>query len=263
MGKNYKHLSCEERTMIQLGLAQGCTLRAIARSVQRTPSSISRELKRNGCNNPASVPRRRGRPAVAGGYRALLAQQRADALARTARCPSRLAPDGPLWGYVERLLRECHSPEQIAGILRRMHPDAPTLQVSHETIYTALYAMPRGELRTELIACLRLARKSCWPRAGRRSPRSHSQHGQHPYAPSGKRRARHPRPLGGRSDQGRPQRACHRHPGRADHPVRGLGKNGQCHRRRGSYRLQHRAQPHRRAAPAFLDLRSGVVDGAA
>ncbi len=165
MGTNYTHLSCEERTMIQLSLEQGCTLRAIARSVQRAPSSITRELKRNGWNNPGAEPTKRGRPRVAGGYRATLAQQRADALARNARCPSRLAQDGPLWSHVERLLRQRHSPEQIAGILRRMHPDEPTLQVSHETIYTALYAMPRGELRTELIACLRQARKSRRPRA--------------------------------------------------------------------------------------------------
>ena len=46
-----------------------------------------------------------------------------------------------------------------------MNPDQPRLQVSHETIYTALYAMPRGTLRTELIACLRQARKSRRPRA--------------------------------------------------------------------------------------------------
>lgn len=93
------------------------------------------------------------------------AQKGADALARTARRPSRLAQDGPVWAHVVRLLREHHSPEQIAGILRRMQPDAPTLQVSHETIYTALYAMSRGELRTELIACLRQARKSRMPGA--------------------------------------------------------------------------------------------------
>ena len=165
MGTHYKHLSCEERTMIQLSLEQGCTLRAIARSVQRAPSSISRELTRNGWRNPATAPRKRGRPAVAGGYCAPHAQQRADALARMARYPSRLAQDGPLWGHVERLLRQHHSPEQIAGILRRMHPDDPSLQVSHETIYTALYAMPRGELRSELMTCLRQARKSRRPRA--------------------------------------------------------------------------------------------------
>lgn len=46
METNYTHLSCEERTMIQLSLERGCTLRAIARSMQRAPSTISRELKR-------------------------------------------------------------------------------------------------------------------------------------------------------------------------------------------------------------------------
>ena len=132
--------------------------------MQRAPSTISRELKRNGWCGPAAAPRKRGRPPVAGGYRAPAAQQRADALARAPRIAPRLAPDGPLWGHVERLLRTRHSPEQIAGILRRMHPDQPSLQVSHEAIYTALYAMPRGELRSELIACLRQGRKSRRPR---------------------------------------------------------------------------------------------------
>ena len=165
MGTNYKHLSMEERTMIQMGLEQGCTLRAIALSVQRSPSTISRELKRNGWANPAAEPQRRGRPRIAGGYRATVAQTRATALAATPRCTSRLAMDGPLWPFVAELLRTRHSPEQIAGILRRMHPDEPTLQVSHETIYTAIYAMPRGELRSELIACLRQSRKSRRPRA--------------------------------------------------------------------------------------------------
>ena len=165
MGTNYKHLSCEERTLIQLKLEQGCPLRVIARCLQRAPSSISRELKRNGWTNPTTGPRKHGRPPLSGGYRAPLAPQRAAGLARTARYPSRLAQDGPLWGYGARLLRDRHSPEQIAGILGRMQPDDPTLPVSHETIYTALYAMPRGELRTELIACLRQARKSRRPRA--------------------------------------------------------------------------------------------------
>ena len=165
MGTNYKHLSMEERTMIQLGLEQGCTLRAIALSVQRPASTVSRELKRNGWTNPAIEPRRRGRPRIAGGYRAPVAQARATELAAMPRCSSRLAMDGPLWPVVTDLLHMRHSPEQIAGILRRMHPDEPTRQVSHETIYTAIYAMPRGELRSELIDCLRQSRKSRRPRA--------------------------------------------------------------------------------------------------
>ena len=165
MGKNYEQLSCEERTMIQFLLERDCTVREIARSVERSPSTISRELKRNGWINPAHRPRKRGRPVVAGGYRAPLAHQRAEQLTRMARVPSLLAHDGPLWPQVMRLLRKQHSPEQIAGILRRMNPAEPALRVSHETIYTALYAMPRGELRTELIGCLRQAHKSRRPRA--------------------------------------------------------------------------------------------------
>ena len=67
MGTNCKHLSCEERTLIQLSLEQGCTLRVIARSLQRAPSLISRELKRNGWINPTTGPWKRGRPPLAGG----------------------------------------------------------------------------------------------------------------------------------------------------------------------------------------------------
>ena len=67
MGTNSKHLCCEERTLIQLSLEQGCTLRVIARSLQRTPSSIRRELKRNGWTNPETGPRKRGHPPLAGG----------------------------------------------------------------------------------------------------------------------------------------------------------------------------------------------------
>ena len=100
MGTNYKYLSCEERPPIQFSLEQGCTLRVIARSLQRVPSSISRELQRNGWTNPTTGPRKRGRPPLAGGYRAPLAQQRAARLARTARCPSRLAQAGPSWPTV-------------------------------------------------------------------------------------------------------------------------------------------------------------------
>ena len=54
--------------MIQLGLEQRCTLRAIACSVQRSPSTVTRELARNGWTCPAVRPRKRGRPPVPGGY---------------------------------------------------------------------------------------------------------------------------------------------------------------------------------------------------
>ena len=65
MGTNYKHLSCEERTLIQLILEQSCTLRAIARRVQRVLSVISRELERNAWLDPPTGARKRGRPTPA------------------------------------------------------------------------------------------------------------------------------------------------------------------------------------------------------
>jgi len=165
MGKNYSHLSCEERTLIQLGLERKCSLSRIAKSLDRSRSTIIRELKRNGWCPPLKHPRQRGRPTVAGGYRSVVAQERADNLSIKARKPKRLFEGGKIWGLIESLLRGFHSPEQISGRLKRMNPDDNALHVSHETIYTALYAMPRGELRKELIACLRQSRKRRRPRA--------------------------------------------------------------------------------------------------
>ena len=164
MTTNYRHLCIDERAHIQFLLEQGFTVRAIARTVNRAPSTIGRELTRNGWARPV-LPRGRGRPLIAGGYRAVQAQRRADAEAKYARSPPRLRPGTWLWAQMRILLRTGHSPEQIAGILRRMHPGEPDRYVSHETIYTAIYAMPRGELRTEVIGLLRQARRARKPRA--------------------------------------------------------------------------------------------------
>ncbi len=153
-----------ERSHIQFLLQRGFTVRAIARTVNRAPSTIGRELARNGWARPL-LPRGRGRPLIAGGYRAVQAQQRADAEAGGARRPPRLRPGTWLWSQMRILLGKGHSPEQIAGILQRMYPGQTDRNVSHETIYTAIYAMPRGELRTEVIGLLRQARRARKPRA--------------------------------------------------------------------------------------------------
>jgi transposase, IS30 family len=165
MKTKYKHLNCEERILIQLSLEKGSTIRAIALSLDRSASSVSRELARNQWCSPRLQASRPGRPALAGGYRAVLAQQRACAARSNGRKPALLASDSFLWSQVQKLLKQRYSPEQIAGILPRMYPDDLSMRVSHETIYTALYAMPRGELRTELLATLRQARKARRPRA--------------------------------------------------------------------------------------------------
>ena len=77
MGTNYNHLSCEDRALIQLSLEQSCTLRVFARSWQRAPSTISRQLKRNGWTSPTKGPQKHDRPLLAGGYRSPLAQHSA------------------------------------------------------------------------------------------------------------------------------------------------------------------------------------------
>jgi len=164
MGKNYKQLSIEERVMIQTQLAMGIKPGAIALALNRSASTISRELQRNGWTRPKARPGP-GRPALAGGYRAEAAHRRAQSCTVKPRVERRLRPGTGLWEVVVEYLKAGYSPEQIAGTLAVVHPDTPSLQVSHETIYTAIYAMPRGELRTEVIGWLRFGHAKRRPRA--------------------------------------------------------------------------------------------------
>jgi len=164
MGKIYKQLSIEERTMIQTQLEMGIKPAAIALGLNRWASTLARELRRNGWARP-KARRGPGRPAVAGGYRAEAAHQRAHACTVTPRVERRLRPGTALWDHVMRYLKAGYSPEQIAGTLALVHAETPTLQVAHETIYTAIYAMPRGELRTEVIGWLRFGHAKRRPRA--------------------------------------------------------------------------------------------------
>ena len=164
MGKIYEQLSIEERTKIQMQLEDGVTPAAIALGLNRSPSTISRELRRNNWMRP-KARRGPGRPPVAGGYRSEVAHKRARTCAVITRRERRLRPGTALWGQVMGYLKEGYSPEQISGTLAIVHPDTPTLQVSHETIYTAIYAMPRGELRKEVIGWLRFGHTKRRPRA--------------------------------------------------------------------------------------------------
>ena len=142
--KRYEHLKVEERAVIEVLRSQGRGVRCISRQLGRSPSSISRELKKNevGMFGPMS-------------YRAKHAQSRAQAHRFKARREKKLKLYSRLFWQVVHPLRARWSPEQIARRMRQMHPNEPSLCVSHETIYTALYAMPQGSLRKELIACLR------------------------------------------------------------------------------------------------------------
>ena len=155
MGTCYEHLSAEERGTIMALRSQGSSIRTIAVVLRRAPSTIGRELRRNG-DHGASKQRPMGRPRQPPGYDAARAGRRAHRLRHKARTVRKLHPRSPLWKQVCALLRLRWSPEQIAGTLGC---------VSHETIYTAIYAMPRGALRRELTVLLRRGRAAQRPRS--------------------------------------------------------------------------------------------------
>ena len=146
----YTQLQPEDRMTLASMKQQGCSVRAMARTLQRSPSTVSRELSRN---------------AGAGqSYGSHVAQQSCQARRRDARSVAKLHRDGLAWGLVLTLLDWRWSPQQIAGTLKRAFPNEPARHVSHETIYTAIYAQPRGELRRQLVACLRQGRGTRLPR---------------------------------------------------------------------------------------------------
>lgn len=152
METSYRHLDGMERSRIMLLRHQGAGVNSIARELGRSPATISRELRRSPLRGALS-------------YECTHAD--AQAKANHYRCRNRikLKPGDALFEQVAEELRRGWSPMQIAGRLRLMHPDDPQQRVCAETIYVALYAIPRGELRRELLACLRQGRQHRRPRS--------------------------------------------------------------------------------------------------
>jgi IS30 family transposase len=180
-----RYLSLSEREEIAILKATGCGVREIARQVHRSPSTISRELRRNAATRPDSS-----------GYRAITAQWHADRRARRPKV-AKLAANEKLREYVQdrlagkivrphgglvagpnvhwigrrhgrradRRWAKSWSPEQISHRLRLDFPDDVSMRISHEAIYQALYVQGRGALRRELTACLRTGRALRVPRA--------------------------------------------------------------------------------------------------
>ena len=143
-----RFLSLSEREEISRGLAAQLSLRAIARQLGRDAGTVSRELGRN--------------RAPGGEYRAVAAQAIAEERARRPK-PRKLENER-LHARVEQDLKENWSPEEIAGRLRQEFPDDGSMQVSHETIYRALFIQGKGSLRKELTSCLRTGRAIRRPR---------------------------------------------------------------------------------------------------
>lgn len=161
--EKYEQLSAEERGTIMAMTLHGDSARSIAQALGRAPSTVSRERRRNGWK-PDDERGPIGRPVIAGGYDARRAGTRAARLRRKPRRTRKLRRDSPLWAQVHSFLERGFSPEQIAGTLKRHFPNQPEMTVSHETIYTAIYAHPKGALRRELVALLRQGRGARRPR---------------------------------------------------------------------------------------------------
>jgi len=135
-------LTLAEREEISRGVATGLSLRSIAASLGRAPSTVSREVNRNGGRQP---------------YRANKAEQAAwDRAHRAKTC--KLAQNRALAFIVAEKLQLEWSPRQIAGWLKYTYPDDENYQVSHETIYRTLFIQARGALKKELIQHLRRKR---------------------------------------------------------------------------------------------------------
>lgn len=147
--RDIRSLHLHEREEISRGIASGSTMREIARALRRAPSSISRELRRNG-----------GRER----YRACRAEQRAWHRARRPK-PYRLACNVRLRELVQQKLQERWSPEQISGWLASSFADDESMRVSPETIYRSLFIQARGLLKKELVKQLRRKHRMRMPRA--------------------------------------------------------------------------------------------------
>jgi IS30 family transposase len=179
-----RYLSFSEREDIALLRANGLGVREIARRVNRDPSTISRELRRNASTRTWRLDykpsiaqwhaeRRARRPKVA----KLVINDRLrdyvqDRLAGVVRAPDGrvVGPDGPAWKgrnkphRKDRRWVQAWSPEQIANRLKVDFPDDESMRISHEAIYQALYVQSRGALTRELVACLRTGRALRVPR---------------------------------------------------------------------------------------------------
>ena len=135
-------LSLMEREEISRGIVAGHSLRTIAQALGRSPSTVSREVHRNGgcCE-----------------YRANQADQAAwERALRPKRC--KLVENRALARIVANKLKRLWSPKQIAGWLKRHYPEDENAQVSHETIYRSLFIQARGALKKELLGHLRSRR---------------------------------------------------------------------------------------------------------
>ena len=152
--RKYRRLSAAEREEISRGLAQGKHLFEIAKYLGRSPSTISREVRRN---------------SGVSGYRAYSASRRSQQRAATRRGGiSRLSHEDDLRDYVIAKLTKRWSPREIVKRMAEDYPDNRRMRISHEAIYQYIYVLPRGALKATLIKGLRQERKYRRKQGGRK-----------------------------------------------------------------------------------------------
>lgn len=148
-----RYLREEDRIHIADRLREKASIRQIAAELGRSPSTVSREIRRNGARWS------NGQWA----YRPHAAHRRAEER-RPRPKPGKIGQNPDLRAFIQQRLELRWSPEQICHALRAAFPDRPEMRVAHETIYQALYVQSRGELRRELIRALRTGRTMRRPR---------------------------------------------------------------------------------------------------
>lgn len=147
--KTYKRITPFEREEIFKGLQKGKSYRTIANELSRSPSSICREVNRNLYRY--KIPEH--------GYSVFAAQHFTDRRASSRKAgKSKMQMEPKLFNLVVDKLKKRWSPEQISRYLSMTYSDDPSMQLSHESIYTYIYVLSRGELRAELIRSLRQSR---------------------------------------------------------------------------------------------------------
>ncbi|WP_189716571.1 IS30 family transposase, partial [Streptomyces chryseus] len=158
-----RYLREEDRIHIADRLREKASIRTIAAELGRSPSTISREIRRNGALW-------RGAQWT---YRPHAAHRRAEQR-RPRPKPGKIGQNGGLREFIQDHLTLRWSPEQICHALRARFPDRPEMHVVHETIYQALYVQGRGELRRELTKALRTGRARRRPhrQSYKRQPRA-------------------------------------------------------------------------------------------
>ena len=142
----YQRITVVEREEISRQIASGNSLRKIAKSLHRAPSSISREIRQSGVIDLTY-------------YRAVFAQGQSNKIRHKLRKNRKLANNIPLRKIVLYYLAKNWSPEQIAKRLIILYPNDMDMRISHETIYSYIYILPRGRLKRRLISSLRRSHK--------------------------------------------------------------------------------------------------------